>query len=98
MILMESMIEKTYRTARGTIHYRIGAQNGEDQDRYAKLSGYGFRMPAEAVEADLQYGIHCPAMLICGEKDRAGSCIRYNKAWHKNTGIRLIEKSISQLQ
>lgn len=20
-------------------------------------------------------------------KDHAGSCIRYNKAWHKNTGI-----------
>ena len=22
-----------------------------------------------------------------GEKDRAGSCIRYNKAWHRETGI-----------
>jgi pimeloyl-ACP methyl ester carboxylesterase len=22
-----------------------------------------------------------------GEKDRAGSCVRYNKAWHKKTGI-----------
>ena len=32
---------------------------------------------------------HCPALLICGEKDRAGSCIRYNKAWHKKTGIPL---------
>lgn len=30
MILMESMIEKTYSTVRGTIHYRIGAQNGGD--------------------------------------------------------------------
>ena len=27
------------------------------------------------------------ALLICGEKDRAGSCIRYNKAWHQRTGI-----------
>jgi pimeloyl-ACP methyl ester carboxylesterase len=26
-------------------------------------------------------------LLICGEQDRAGSCIRYNKAWHKKTGI-----------
>ena len=25
----------------------------------------------------------------CGEQDHAGSCIRYNKAWHKNTGIPL---------
>lgn len=28
--------------------------------------------------------IKCPALLM---KDRAGSCIRYNKAWHKSTGI-----------
>ena len=25
--------------------------------------------------------------LICGERDRADSCVRYNKAWHKKTGI-----------
>ncbi len=24
------------------------------------------------------------------EKDHAGSCIRYNKTWHKNTGIPLV--------
>ncbi len=58
-----------------------------NQDRYAKISGHGFRMLAEAMEADLPYKIECPALLICGEKDRAGSCIRYNKAWHKKTGI-----------
>lgn len=60
-----------------------------DQARYAKLSGHGFRMLAEAMEADLPYEIPCPALLICGEKDHAGSCIRYNKAWHKQTGIPL---------
>ena len=58
-----------------------------DQDRYAKISGHGFRMLAEAMEADLPYEIKCPALLICGEKDHAGFCIRYNKAWHKKTGI-----------
>ena len=60
-----------------------------DQARYAKLAGNGFRMLAEAMEADLPYQIPCPALLVCGEKDRAGSCIRYNKAWHKQTGIPL---------
>ncbi len=60
-----------------------------DQARYAKLSGHGFRMLAEAMEADLPYRIPCPAILICGEKDQAGSCIRYAKAWHKDSGIRL---------
>ncbi len=58
-----------------------------DQARYAKLAGHGYRMLAEAMEANLPYRIPCPALLICGEKDRAGSCIRYNKAWHKKTGI-----------
>ena len=60
-----------------------------NQKRYARLSGHGFKILAEAMEANLPYRIPCPALLICGEKDRAGSCIRYNKAWHKNTGIPL---------
>ena len=58
-----------------------------DQERYAKLAGHGYYMLAEAMEADLPYKIPCPALLICGEKDHAGSCIRYNKAWHQKTGI-----------
>lgn len=58
-----------------------------DKKRYSQLSGHGFRILAEAIEKDLPYEINCPALLICGEKDRAGSCIRYNKAWHKTAGI-----------
>ncbi len=58
-----------------------------DKDRYARLSGHGFRILAEAIEADLPYEIKCPALLICGDRDRAGSCIRYNREWHKKTGI-----------
>ena len=58
-----------------------------NQDRYAKIAGHGYKMLAEALEMNLPYEIKCPALLICGEKDRAGSCIRYNKVWHKKTGI-----------
>lgn len=61
-----------------------------DQARYARLAGHGFRMLAEAMEADLPYAIPCPALLLCGAKDRAGSCIRYNRAWHRQTGIPLV--------
>ena len=61
-----------------------------DQARYSRLAGHGFRILAEAVEAELPYEIRCPALLICGEKDHAGSCIRYNKAWHRKTGIPLV--------
>lgn len=60
-----------------------------DKKRYAELSGHGFRILARAMEMDLPYKIECPALLICGEQDHAGSCIRYNKAWHKHTGIPL---------
>ena len=58
-----------------------------DKKRYAQIAGHGFRILAEAMEKDLPYEIRCPALLICGKQDHAGSCIRYNKAWHKNTGI-----------
>lgn len=60
-----------------------------DQRRYAQLAGHGFRILAETIEADLPYEIPCPALLICGTKDHAGSCIRYNKAWNRRTGLRL---------
>jgi pimeloyl-ACP methyl ester carboxylesterase len=58
-----------------------------DKKRYVQISGHGMKMLAEAMEKDLPYEIRCPALLICGEKDRAGSAIRYNKAWHKDTNI-----------
>ena len=38
----------------------------------------------------MPYKISCPALLICGEKDRAGSCIRYNTAWAENTNIPIV--------
>ena len=60
-----------------------------DQARYAKLCGHGYRMLAQAMEADLPYRLPSPALLICGAQDHAGSCVRYNKVWHKQTGIRL---------
>ena len=58
-----------------------------DQKRYAALSGHGFRMLAEAVKAKLPYDVKCPILLICGEKDHAGSTKRYNRAWHRKAGV-----------
>ena len=60
-----------------------------DKMRYSQIAGHGFKILAEAMELDLPYEIKCPALLICGKQDHAGSCIRYNKAWHRNTGIPL---------
>ena len=71
---------------RRLMHDMMMAYNG-DQKRYAQIAGHGFRILAEAMEADLPYTLSCPSLLICGEKDHAGSCKRYNKAWHRQTGI-----------
>jgi len=71
---------------RSLMHDMMMTYDG-DQKRYAQISGHGFRILAEAMEADLPYKLNCPSLLICGEKDRAGSCKRYNKAWHRQTGI-----------
>lgn len=62
---------------------------GDNSKYYAGLAGHGYRMLAEAVEADLPYEIDCPALLICGEKDKAGSTKRYNREWTKRSGIPL---------
>ncbi len=53
------------------------------KDEYCRLSGHGFKMLADAMEADLPYVIDCPAVLICGEKDESGSAKSYNRRWHK---------------
>ena len=69
--------------------YEIMMEYDKDKKRYSQIAGHGFKILANAMEMDLPYEIKCPALLICGEQDRAGSCVRYNKAWHKNTGIPL---------
>ena len=60
-----------------------------NQKRYAQIAGHGFRILAEAMEKNLPYELKCPSLLICGTQDHAGSCIRYNKAWHQKSKIPL---------
>ncbi|MBQ4474463.1 MAG: alpha/beta hydrolase [Lachnospiraceae bacterium] len=57
------------------------------KDEYCRLSGHGMKLLAEAMEADLPYVIDCPAVLICGEKDQAGSAKSYNRRWTKKEGL-----------
>lgn len=61
-----------------------------DHAEYSRLAGHGFKILAEAMEADLPYVIDCPCLLICGEKDRAGSAKNYNLRWTKKEGLRLV--------
>jgi len=57
---------------------------------YVELASYGYRMLADAVEADLPYQIPCPALILCGEFDRAASTKRYNEAWGDSTNFPMI--------
>lgn len=74
------------RYGRALMHSMMMTYDG-DQKRYSELAGHGYRILANAVEAVYPYDITCPALLISGTKDHAGSCIRYNKQWHKRSGI-----------
>ena len=57
---------------------------------YCELADYGYRILVEAIEADREYRIDCPALLLCGERDMAGSAKRYNKNWQRTEGHRLV--------
>lgn len=64
--------------------------NGYGREEYAALAGHGYRMLADAIAADLPYEIDCPALLLCGERDRAGSTKHYNRRWADETGLPLV--------
>ncbi len=79
--------------ARGCAETEYGRQlmrdmmNQYTHDEYCALAGHGYRILADAMAADLPYQITCPALLICGEKDKAASTKRYNKQWSKHLPI-----------
>ena len=57
------------------------------KDEYCRLAGHGMKMLAEAMEAALPYAVDCPALLICGEKDQAGSAKSYNRRWARKENL-----------
>ena len=61
-----------------------------EKREYCALADHGYRIVAQAVEAGRAYDIRCPALLLCGERDGAGSAKRYNRAWTKQDGVPLV--------
>lgn len=57
---------------------------------YCLLADHGYRIVAQAVEAGKDYRPPCPVLLLCGEKDAAGSARRYNKCWTAKEGHPLV--------
>lgn len=63
--------------------------NSYAKREYCVLAAHGFRVLADAVSPDRSYALPCPAMLVCGTKDSAGSARRYNREWTRRTGLPL---------
>lgn len=61
-----------------------------DKEEYCNLADLGYRILAAAVEAKDEYPIFCPVLLLCGEKDAAGSAKGYNRRWSKIDGHPLV--------
>lgn len=57
---------------------------------FCALADHGYRVLAKAVETKNSYPISAPVLLLCGEKDAAGSAKRYNREWTKREGHKLI--------
>lgn len=60
------------------------------REEYLDLADHGYRILAQATEARPEYKIPCPALLLCGEKDAAGSAKSYNRRWAKIDGHPLV--------
>ena len=60
------------------------------KEEYCDLADHGYRILAAAVEAKTEYPIFCPVLLLCGEKDAAGSAKSYNRRWTKQDGYPLV--------
>lgn len=60
-----------------------------EKDEYVDLAAHGYKAVAQAVQANRPYEIRCPAIIICGTRDMAGSSRRYSRVWAEHAGIPL---------
>ena len=61
-----------------------------EKKEYCLLADHGYRILAQAVLNSRGCPISCPTLLLCGEKDAAGSARRYNRNWTKKEAHPLI--------
>jgi len=62
---------------------------GNSPKEYCRLVSHGYRILAEAIDSLVPEYSDIPTLLICGEKDMAGSARNYNKRWAAKTGLRI---------
>lgn len=64
--------------------------DGYSKDEYVELAAFGYRLLSDAVESRRPYIVDCPAVLLCGEHDRAGDVKPFNRKWTRGSGIPLV--------
>lgn len=57
---------------------------------YCALAAHGYRILAEAIEQHTAPVGDCPILLLVGEHDRAGSCLRYCRNWSERQRLPLV--------
>ena len=81
--------------AKGVAYTEMGQANmlammrRYEKAEYNELASYGYRLLADAVEAERPYLITVPALIMCGEFDKAASTKRYNEMWGDIGGMAL---------
>ena len=76
-----------------TEHGRAGMRllmEGYTKREYVDLAAHGYHMLADAIETERAYDIDCPALLLCGEQDRAGDVKAFNRKWATGEGLPLV--------
>ena len=76
-------------TERGRANMRSFMKSYTKQE-YVDLAAHGYKMLADAVEAERAYDIDCSALLLCGEKDHAGDVRPFNRKWAEGEGLPLV--------
>ena len=79
----------TATTERGRANMR-SFMDGYTKREYVDLAAHGYRILADAIEAERTYDIDCPAILLCGQKDRAGDVRPFNRKWAAGENIPLV--------
>lgn len=54
---------------------------------YAKLTSYGFKEVARALESSTAAKVSCPFLVICGENDSTGTVKKFNAEWQQHEGV-----------
>lgn len=86
--LVPSVVRQCAETEQGRSNMR-SALSLYSKAELCRLSGRGYLCLYEAIRENRPYEIDCPALLLCGEKDRAGYTKRFNRRWSNRAGIPL---------